>query len=94
MQTVTKILSNKRLIENIFNDCKSKGIRSWVTGMPTGFFDLDYMTRGLQDGNLILLAGRSFTGKTALALSISRYDALKENKAVAYFTPETQENRL
>ncbi len=86
MQTVTKILSNKRLIENIFNDCKSKGIRSWVTGMPTGFFDLDYMTRGLQDGNLILLTGRSFTGKTALALSISRYAALKENKAVAYFT--------
>ena len=55
-------------------------------GIPTGFFDLDYMLRGLQRGDLILLAGRAFMGKTALALSISRYIAAKENKAVAYFS--------
>jgi len=56
-------------------------------GIPTGFFDLDYKLRGLQRGDLILLAGRAFMGKTALALSISRYVAEKENKAVAYFSP-------
>ena len=56
-------------------------------GIPTGFFDLDYKLRGLQMGDLILLAGRAFMGKTALALSISRYIAEKENKAVAYFSP-------
>ncbi len=56
-------------------------------GIPTGFFDLDYKLRGLQRGDLILLAGRAFMGKTALALSISRYIAEKEKKAVAYFSP-------
>ncbi len=56
-------------------------------GIPTGFFDLDYKLRGLQRGDLILLVGRTFMGKTALALSISRYIAEKENKAVAYFSP-------
>lgn len=55
-------------------------------GIPTGFFDLDYKLRGLQRGDLILLAGRAFMGKTALMLSISRYIAEKENKAVAYFS--------
>ncbi|MBQ6024975.1 MAG: DnaB-like helicase C-terminal domain-containing protein [Lachnospiraceae bacterium] len=56
-------------------------------GIPTGFFDLDYKLCGLQRGDLILLAGRAFMGKTALALSICRYIAEKENKAVAYFSP-------
>ncbi|MCR5204309.1 MAG: DnaB-like helicase C-terminal domain-containing protein [Lachnospiraceae bacterium] len=57
-----------------------------MKGIPTGFYDLDYMTQGLQKGNLILLAGRFFIGKAALALSISRYVVLKENRAVAYFS--------
>ena len=69
-----------------YRDASGNGIFT-PAGIPTGFFDLDYKLRGLQRGDLILLAGRAFMGKTALALSISRYIAEKENKAVAYFSP-------
>ena len=67
--------------------CRVPESDSFLKGIPTGFYDLDYMIRGLQKENLILLAGRSFTGKTALALSISGYVALKENKTVAFWGP-------
>lgn len=80
--------NNTKLIKEVFKEhLKSCKNTCSIKGRATGFYDLDYVTRGLQDGNLILLAGCSFTGKTALALSISRYVALKENMAVAYFTP-------
>ena len=69
-----------------YRDTSGNGIFT-PAGIPTGFFDLDYKLRGLQRGDLILLAGRAFMGKTALALSISRYIAEKEKKAVAYFIP-------
>ena len=88
MLTNTKGISNKRIIEKIFADCKSLRKReSWVSGTPTGFYDLDFRTKGLQKRDLILIAGRSFMGKATLALSISRYVALKEHKTVAFFSP-------
>ena len=77
---------------NEYNDRNSsKGI---ITGLPTGFYDLDYYTKGFQKGNMILLAGRSFMGKAALALSISRYVAIKENKPVAYFCPRCSSKQV
>ncbi len=80
--------NNTKIIREVFKErLKSCKNTCFIKGRATGFYDLDYVTMGLQDGNLILLAGRSFTGKTALALSISRHVALKENIAVAYFTP-------
>lgn len=80
--------NNTKLIREVFKEhLKSCKNTCSIKGRATGFYDLDYVTMGLQKGNLILLAGRSFTGKTALALSISRYVALKENMAVAYFIP-------
>ena len=89
MQRISQVKSNKRLINEIFDDCKSlREGRIWVTGLSTGFYDLDYMTQGFQKGDLILLAGREWTGKTALALSIAWYAAVKENKKVAYFSTD------
>ena len=80
--------SNLRLTKMVLRECwVTSKFNPFLKGIPTGFYDFDYMTQGLQKGNLILLAGRSFTGKTALALSVSRYVALKENKPVAYFCP-------
>lgn len=65
-----------------------------VTGLPTGFVDLDHMTAGLQPGDLIILAARPSMGKTALALNIGEYAALKTGKAVAVFSMEMSASQL
>jgi len=63
-------------------------IKSDVTGMPTGFVDLDKETAGLQEGELIIVAGRPSMGKTAFALNIAEHVALKEGFPVAVFSME------
>ncbi len=59
-----------------------------VTGVPTGFYDLDRMTSGLQAGDLIVLAARPSMGKTAFAINIAEHVALKEGLPVAVFSME------
>ncbi len=65
-----------------------------VTGVPTGFIDLDYMTAGLQKSNLILLAARPSMGKTALALNIAENVALRDNSSVVIFSLEMSREEL
>jgi replicative DNA helicase len=59
-----------------------------VTGVPTGFYDLDRLTAGLQAGDLIVLAARPSMGKTALAINIAEHVALHEGLPVAVFSME------
>lgn len=59
-----------------------------VTGLSTGFVGLDKITTGLHEDNLIILAARPAMGKTALALNIAQYIAVKEKKPVAIFSLE------
>jgi len=59
-----------------------------VTGVPSGFYDLDRMTAGLQPGDLIVLAARPSMGKTALAINIAEHVALNEGLPVAVFSME------
>jgi replicative DNA helicase len=59
-----------------------------LTGIPTGFADLDEMTGGLQNGELVILAARPSMGKTALALNIARNAAMDHQKQVAVFSLE------
>ena len=59
-----------------------------VTGVPTGFYDLDRLTAGLQGGDLIVLAARPSMGKTALAINIAEHVALNEGLPVAVFSME------
>ena len=59
-----------------------------VTGVPTGFYDFDRMTAGLQAGDLIVLAARPSMGKTALAINIAEHVALNEGLPVAVFSME------
>jgi replicative DNA helicase len=59
-----------------------------VTGVPTGFYDLDRITAGLQAGDLIVLAARPSMGKTALAINIAEHVALNEGLPVAVFSME------
>ncbi|HEY0664826.1 MAG TPA: replicative DNA helicase [Gallionella sp.] len=59
-----------------------------VTGMATGFNDLDRMTSGLQPGDLVIVAGRPSMGKTAFSINIAENVALDSNKPVAIFSME------
>lgn len=78
-------------LEKIEMASKTKGT---VTGIPTGFLDLDYKTSGLQPSDLILVAARPSMGKTAFVLNIAQHVAFKANKAVAIFSLEMSKEQL
>ncbi len=59
-----------------------------ITGVPTGFYDLDRLTSGFQAGDMIVLAARPSMGKTALAINIAEHVALHEGLPVAVFSME------
>ena len=65
-----------------------------VTGVPTGFIDLDRMTAGLQPGDLVIIAGRPSMGKTALALNIAEHVAVDNGLPVAIFSMEMSSTQL
>ena len=65
-----------------------------VTGVPTGFTDMDEMTSGLQPSDLIIVAGRPSMGKTALALSMAQYAAIEKREIVAIFSLEMSKEQL
>ena len=65
-----------------------------VTGVPTGFVDLDRMTAGLQAGDLVVLAARPSMGKTAFAINIAEHVALHEGLPVAVFSMEMGASQL
>jgi replicative DNA helicase len=65
-----------------------------ITGVPTGFHDLDRMTSGMQAGDLIILAARPSMGKTSLAINIAEHVALNEGLPVAVFSMEMGASQL
>jgi replicative DNA helicase len=65
-----------------------------VTGVRTGYFDLDRMTAGFQPGDLIVLAARPSMGKTALALNIAEHVAVHEGLPVVVFSMEMGASQL
>ena len=68
--------------------------RELVTGVPTGFTDLDKKTAGLQPSDLIIVAGRPSMGKTALALNIAQYTALEAKVGFAIISLEMSMKKL
>ena len=65
-----------------------------ITGLPTGFRDLDNMTSGFQDSDLVIIAARPSMGKTALALNIAQHVALNHDKNVGVFSLEMSKSQL
>ena len=78
-------------LDKIEKASKSKGT---VTGIPTGFIDLDYKLSGLQPADLILVAARPSMGKTAFVLNIAQYVAFKKDKCAAIFSLEMSKEQL
>jgi len=65
-----------------------------ITGVATGFFELDNMTSGLQKSDLVIIAGRPSMGKTAFAINIAQHAAIKEELPVAVFSMEMPSEQL
>ena len=86
---IRKIVMNAML--QIEKASKNKGS---VTGIATGFIDLDYRTAGMQPSDLVLIAARPSMGKTAFVLNIAQNVAFKLNQAVAIFSLEMSKEQL
>lgn len=78
-------------LEKIEATSKTKGT---VTGIPTGFVDLDYKTSGFQPSDLILIAARPSMGKTAFVLNIAQHVAFRHNVTAAVFSLEMSKEQL
>ena len=78
-------------LDSIEAASKNKGS---VTGIATGFYDLDYKTAGLQPSDLILVAARPSMGKTAFVLNIAEHVAVKSHITTAIFSLEMSKNQL
>ena len=78
-------------LETIEKASQTKGT---VTGIPTGFVDLDYKTSGLQPSDLILIAARPSMGKTAFVLNLAQHMAFKKDVPVAIFSLEMSKEQL
>ena len=79
------------VVNKIEQASKSK---STVTGIPTGFTDLDYRTSGMQPSDLVLIAARPSMGKTAFVLNLAQNMAIKQNMATAIFSLEMSKEQL
>lgn len=78
-------------MERIDKASRNKG---GVTGIPTGFTELDYKTAGMQPSDLILIAARPSMGKTAFVLNIAQYMAFRKDLTVAIFSLEMSKEQL
>ncbi len=65
-----------------------------ITGIPTGFIDLDRLTKGMHPGELIIVAGRPAMGKTTFAMNIAEYVAMRAEMPVAIFSMEMPAEQL
>jgi replicative DNA helicase len=81
-------LPTSQLLEKLYKE------REMITGVATGFTDLDRMTSGFQPGDLVILAARPSMGKTALALNMAEHVALRKNQPVGIFSLEMSRQQL
>jgi len=94
-QIRTGFQSLKDVITGSFKKLEStEALEGYVTGIPTGFTDLDRLTAGFQPSDLIIIAGRPSMGKTALALNIAYNAAQKTSRGVGVFSLEMSKQQL
>lgn len=82
------------VLDVVDNIEKASRMQGSVTGLSTGFVDLDYKTSGFQPSDLILIAARPSMGKTAFALNIARHMAFKNGVTAAIFSLEMSKEQL
>ena len=82
------------VLNAVSNIEKASKLKGSVTGIPTGFVDLDYKTSGMHASDLVLIAARPSMGKTAFVLNIAQYMAFRKDVTVAIFSLEMSKEQL
>ena len=82
------------VLNAVSNIEKASKLKGSVTGVPTGFVDLDYKTSGMHASDLVLIAARPSMGKTAFVLNIAQYMAFRKDVTVAIFSLEMSKEQL
>jgi replicative DNA helicase len=89
-----KLSSSAELVNNIFFELKTKSLNPKLSGVTSGFYDLDSLTEGFQKSDLIILAGRPSMGKTALSLNIASNLIKKSKLPVLFFSLEMSKEQI
>ena len=89
-----KISNSGELFSDIFLELKEKSLKPSLSGIASGFYDLDSFTQGFQKSELIILAGRPSMGKTALSLNIGLNVLKNSNLPVIFFSLEMSKEQL
>jgi replicative DNA helicase len=89
-----KLSSSAELLNNIFLELKSKSLDPKLSGVASGFYDLDSLTQGFQKSDLIILAGRPSMGKTALSLNIASNIIKNSKLPVLFFSLEMSKEQI
>lgn len=94
-RTASNFVPIRQIVLNAMDKIEQASrIQGSVTGLSTGFTDLDNRTAGLQPADFILVAARPSMGKTALVLNIAEYMTMRENRCVAIFSLEMSKEQL
>uniref|UniRef100_UPI0030021F33 replication helicase subunit n=1 Tax=Cocconeiopsis kantsiensis TaxID=3082010 RepID=UPI0030021F33 len=91
---VQTISSSAELVNNIFFELKTKSLKPELSGVTSGFRDLDLLTQGFQKSDLIIIAGRPSMGKTALSLNIASNLIKKSKLPVLFFSLEMSKEQI
>lgn len=89
-----KVYTNAELLSNIFLDLKHKSLNPSLSGLTSGFYELDAFTQGFQKSDLVIIAGRPSMGKTALALNIGLNIIKTLTLPVLFFSLEMSKEQL
>lgn len=89
-----KLFSSAELLNDIFSELKTKSLDPKLSGLVSGFDDLDSITQGLQKSDLIIIAGRPSTGKTALVLNIASNVVKNYKLPVLFFSLEMSKEQI
>jgi len=89
-----KVYTNAELLSNIFLELKHKSLNPSLSGLTSGFYELDSFTQGFQKSDLIIIAGRPSMGKTAFALNIGLNILKSLTLPVLFFSLEMSKEQL
>ena len=89
-----KLFSSAEVLNNIFLELKEKFLNPTLSGLSSGFYDLDCFIQGFQKSDLIIIAGRPSMGKTALSLNIALNIIKNENLPVLFFSLEMSKEQI
>lgn len=89
-----KLWSSAELLDTIFFDLKTKSLNPILSGLNSGFYDLDSLTQGFQKSDLIIIAGRPSMGKTAFGLTIASNIIKNSKLPVLFFSLEMSKEQI